>query len=461
MVKKVRQRRVDTDKSKAQTVSSGERKTFVIDTNVFLQDATALFAFEDNDVVIPMVVLEEIDRKKDRFDSVGSNARQFCRDLDELRGLGSLSEGVILPGGGRLRVKSADDFRGVLPDELNANTPDNMIMAVAIGLRDSESNVVKIVTKDINLRIKCNVLGINCEDYVRYRVAADTEDIYTGVQHLQLPKGFYTTLDASVDNRCGYILESDNFTTQLRPNEYVIDSGNVFRVDHDDVTRLWKFGPQDINAWGLKPRNLEQKLALKLLLDDRIKLVTLVGAAGTGKTLLAVAVALEMVMEQEQYHKLIITRPIQPVGKDIGYLPGSKDEKMDPWVQPIYDNVECLLGKQQKNKDMFAVWRERNMIEIEAITYIRGRSLSNAFIIIDEAQNLTVHELKTIVTRVGDNTKIVLTGDIDQIDNNLVDPLSNGLTYAVEKFKDYAIAGHVTLKQGERSELATLAAKIL
>jgi len=461
MVKKIRQRRVDTGKVKITASGSGERKTFVIDTNVFLQDATALFAFEDNDVVIPMVVLEEIDRKKDRFDSVGSNARQFCRDLDELRGLGSLSEGVILPGGGRLRVKSADDFRGVLPDELNANTPDNMIMAVAIGLRDSETNIVKIVTKDINLRIKCNVLGINCEDYVRYRVAADTEDIYTGVQSLHLPAGFYKTLDASPDNRCGYILATDNFTTQLRPNEYVIDDGNVFRVDHDDVTKLWKFGPQDISAWGLKPRNLEQKLALKLLLDDRIKLVTLVGAAGTGKTLLAVAVALEMVMEQERYNKLIITRPIQPVGKDIGYLPGSKDEKMDPWVQPIYDNVECLLGKQQKNKDMFAVWRERNMIEIEAITYIRGRSLSNAFIIIDEAQNLTVHELKTIVTRVGDNTKIVLTGDIDQIDNNLVDPLSNGLTYAVEKFKDYAIAGHVTLKQGERSELATLAAKIL
>jgi PhoH-like ATPase len=469
MSKKSTKKRVQLSKQtvKSRNASSDKRKTFVIDTNVFLQDASALFAFEDNDVVIPMVVLEEIDRKKDRFDSVGSNARQFCRDLDDLRELGSLSLGVQLPNGGRLRVKSADDFRGVLPEELDANTPDNMIMAVAIGLRDSEENsIVKIVTKDINLRIKCNVLGIDCEDYVKYRVAADTEDIYTGVQHIQLPIGFYNTLTAAEsDNRCGYILPEDNFHHLLRPNEYVIDGDKVFKVDNDDINKLWKFSQSnEPPVFGLKARNLEQKLALKLLLDDRIKLVTLVGAAGTGKTLLAVAVALETVIEQGKYTKLIITRPVQPVGKDIGYLPGTKDEKMDPWVQPIYDNVECLINinsKQQKNRDIFDMWREKNIIEIEAITYIRGRSLSNAFIIIDEAQNLTVHELKTIVTRVGDNTKIVLTGDIDQIDNNLIDPLSNGLTYAVEKFKDYSIAGHMTLKQGERSELATLAAKIL
>ena len=432
-------------------------KTFVIDTNVFLQDAQALFAFQDNDIVIPMIVLEEIDRKKDRFDAVGANARQICRSLDELREKGSLKDGVQLTGGGYLRVMSSEEFIGVLPDELNDTHPDNMIIAVGVGLRDKEERDVTLVTKDINMRIKCNVIGMKCEDYLRFRVAADTSDVYTGVKELEIPltiKELFKT-ERKIDIR------EHNLDLDLKPNEFIIDEPHAYRLDPEEPNMLWRVNDTAKQVWGVAPRNLEQRLALKLLTDDRIKLVSLVGAAGTGKTLLAVAAALDLIFEEKIYKKLIITRPIQPVGRDIGYLPGTKQEKMDPWVQPIYDNIEFLLGNHEKDKSIFDMWIEKGIIEIEAITYIRGRSLANAFIIIDEAQNLSVHELKTIITRAGEGTKIILTGDIEQVDNNLVDPLSNGLTYAVEKFKNESIAGHITLMKGERSELATLAAKIL
>ena len=432
-------------------------KTFVIDTNVFLQDAQALFAFQDNDIVIPMIVLEEIDRKKDRFDAVGANTRQICRSLDELHEKGSLKDGVQLTGGGYLRVMSSEEFIGVLPDELNDTHPDNMIIAVGVGLRDKEERDVTLVTKDINMRIKCNVIGMKCEDYLRFRVAADTSDVYTGVKELEIPltiKELFKT-ERKIDIR------EHNLDLDLKPNEFIIDEPHAYRLDPEEPNMLWRVNDTAKQVWGVAPRNLEQRLALKLLTDDRIKLVSLVGAAGTGKTLLAVAAALDLIFEEKIYKKLIITRPIQPVGRDIGHLPGTKQEKMDPWVQPIYDNIEFLLGNHEKDKSIFDMWIEKGIIEIEAITYIRGRSLANAFIIIDEAQNLSVHELKTIITRAGEGTKIILTGDIEQVDNNLVDPLSNGLTYAVEKFKNESIAGHITLMKGERSELATLAAKIL
>lgn len=446
------------------TTTGKSNKTFVIDTNVFLSDAGALYAFEDNDIVIPMIVLEEIDNKKDRMDAVGSNARQFCRSLDELRQLGSLRDGVpIGRSGGKLRVLSSEEFSGSLPDELNDQLPDNMIISVAVGIRDKEEKDVKLVTKDINMRIKCNVVGLVCEDYLRYRVAADTEDVYTGIKTMDLPERI---TNAFKNDARSYQLSDDELLTlctDVHPNEFIVDKTTniVARLDRDQPDTLFRVNGENKKAWGIEPRNIEQRLALKLLFDDRIKLVSLVGAAGTGKTLIAVAAALEMIIEGKQYRKLIITRPIQPVGCDLGYLPGTKEDKMDPWVQPIYDNIEYLMGKRDNDKAMFDMWISKGMIEIEAITYIRGRSLANAFIIIDEAQNLSVHELKTIVTRAGEGTKIILTGDIEQVDNNLVDPLSNGLTYAVEKFKDQAIAGHITLTKGERSELATLAAKIL
>lgn len=442
-----------------------DRICFIVDTNVFLQDADAVFSFGDNDIVIPMIVLEEIDRKKDRFDTVGLNARKFCRILDDLRITGSLRDGIELEQGGRLRVLTSDEFIGVLPDELNDDHPDNMIISVAIGVRDGEGVDVKVITRDINMRIKCNIVGVECEDYNKYRVARDTSDIYTGVKRIELPKHISDTLR---NNRSVNISKSDSsLFNDVHPNQFIIntsknDDNGVYRLDPGDDNTLWRVSNTETrDVWGITARNLEQKLAFKLLLDDRIQLVTLVGAAGTGKTCLAVAAALEKIFEERRYNKLIISRPIQPVGRDMGYLPGTKQEKMDPWIQPIYDNIEFLLGRHGKGREMFDMWIEKGLIEIEGITYMRGRSLANAFIIIDESQNLSVHELKTIITRVGEGTKIVLTGDIEQIDNNLVDPLTNGLTYAIEKFKSETIAGHMTLLVGERSRLATLGAQIL
>lgn len=436
---------------------ASNKKTFVIDTNVFLHDPNAIYAFKDNNVAIPMIVLEEIDRKKDRMDEVGSNARRTCRILDELRLRGSLREGVELDSGGTVQVHSVEDFQGMLPDELNDNHPDNMIIAVAVGLKDSDVGPVKVVTKDINMRIKCNVIDVPCEDYRKFRVASGTDELYTGVRHTVLSPD--TVIELRESRRAAF--NPSNYPVTVLPNEFIIDTENELaaRLDVDGESLLLVNGGQSFE-W-LQPRNLEQKFAMKLMYDDRIKLVSLVGPAGTGKTLIAVASALDLMIEQSRYSKLIITRPIQPVGRDLGYLPGTKREKMDPWVQPIYDNIEYLLGKRNRKDSVFDMWMEKGIIEIEAITYIRGRSIANALIIIDEAQNLSVHELKTIVTRAGEGSKIVLTGDIQQIDNSFVDPLSNGLTYAVEKFKTHGIAGHVTLTQGERSELATLATQIM
>lgn len=447
-----------TDVQLSNETDDVRRKTFVIDTNVFLHDPMAMYAFDDNNIAIPMIVLEEIDSKKDRMDEVGSNARRTCRILDELREKGSLSEGVEVQKGGKLTVHSVEDFQGMLPDELNDDHPDNMIIAVAVGLRDSSGcdEPVKVVTKDINMRIKCNVIGMECEDYRRYQVATGTDELYTGIVELTMDDDVIEGL------RQGERIDIDVEGMELYPNHFIVDEVNdvVARVDPDEDVLLNVARQRSYN-W-IEPRNVEQECALKILYDDRIKLVSLIGKAGSGKTIISVAAALDLVIEQERYSKLIISRPVQPVGKDLGYLPGTKQEKMDPWVQPIYDNIEQLVGRKgARNDGMFKGWMEKGLIEIEAITYIRGRSISDALIIIDEAQNLTGHELRTIVTRIGEGTKLILTGDIQQIDNQFVDTLSNGLTYAVECFKEYGIAGHITLTQGERSDLASLAATIL
>jgi len=433
------------------------RKTFVIDTNVFLHDPRALYAFENNNIVIPMIVLEEIDRKKDRMDSVGSNARRTCRILDELRATGCLRSGVQLPTGGTLRVLSVDEFQGVLPDELNDNLPDNMIISVAVGLRDKHDEQVEVVTKDINMRIKCNVVGMKCDDYLRYRVASDTDELFTGVRMLELPDDVVEQLH---EDRRANVADIEA-SRPLLPNEFIVDTEHELaaRVDPGG-NQILVVNEQKSFSW-LSPRNLEQKFAMKLMFDDRIKLVSLIGPAGTGKTLIAVACALDLMIEQDKYSKLVISRPIQPVGKDIGYLPGTKQEKMDPWVQPIYDNIEYLMGRRGKLDSMFHMWVEQGKIEIEAISYMRGRSIANALMIIDEAQNLSAHELKTIVTRAGEGTKIVLTGDIQQIDNAYIDAVDNGLSYVIEKFKNEPESAHITLQKGERSELATKAAELL
>tara|TARA_R110000824_G_scaffold170118_3_gene347397 strand:+ start:1590 stop:2993 length:1404 start_codon:yes stop_codon:yes gene_type:complete len=435
------------------------KKIYILDTSTCLTDSNSIRAFAGDDVVLPLKVLEEIDRHKKRQDSVGVNARAVIRRLDSLREFGSLYKGVKMGGGrGKLYVKLCvnDD----LPADLDLNIPDNEIIGVALNQKAAHSKTkVIVVTRDINMRVKCDALGLATEDYLTDQVVQDTSHIYTGyVEHLvddPVIDRFYAGEDI--------FIEEEDLT--LHPNQFIMLVSN----QNEKKTGLARFitysAPlRRINEriknplWGVKPRNKEQIFALDLLQDKSIDVVTLVGQAGSGKTLLAIAAGLHQVMENETYRRLVISRPIQPLGKDIGFLPGTLEEKMLPWLAPVQDNLQFLLGNDKAALEMYMA---DGTIEVEALTYIRGRSISNAFIIIDEAQNLTAHELKTIITRVGENTKIVLTGDIEQIDNVYIDETSNGLTHAVEKFKSYEISGHIALVKGERSKIASIAAKIL
>ena len=428
-----------------------------------------------------MAVLEELDRHKGRPDDVGRNARQVGRSLDDMRSAGgSLIKGVGLPGGGVLQIVSINSGSlERLPPELREPKVDNLIIALVKQLSSGQIPGI-LVSKDINVRIKCDSLGLKCEDYRKMRVTEDAQKFYRGVDVIELDEEL---IDYFFRNGKLELPQQVLAGRKLYPNQIVV----IKHVKDGQTTKsaLTKCtDPSGMlvpiskveSAFGLTNRNKEQAFSLDLLFDDRIKLLTLVGPSGTGKTLLALGAALEQLRglgTLPRYDKLIVTKPVQAVGKDIGFLPGTLEEKMEPWIAPIRDNLNFLMdarrnrprrkrqGAKQDDSDdnlYLNLMQRPGLIEI---TFIRGRSIPNAFIIIDEAQNLSMHELKTIITRVGDGTKIVLTGDIEQIDNVHVDAFTNGLTYAVERFKEYPIAGHVTLVKGERSELATLASKIL
>jgi len=436
------------------------KKTFILDTNVLLYDADCLLSFDDNNIIIPLIVLEELDEHKRRPDEVGKNARRSVRMLDKFREKGSLDKGIQLDNGGTLTILGSDKITSPFPQDLDMSTVDNMILAMSKHLQAARKEKVVLVTKDINVRVKCDALGINCEDFNKHRIIDKSEGLYSGVRRADVSQELIDEIYLKKE----IPLPRDILVDKVYPNEFLVlkdqtsgqGSAIVRYIKSQDVLRLI---PEIKNSWGLIPRNKEQKFSFDILFDDDIKLVTLVGKAGTGKTLLAAAAALEQSFSKNaKYKKVVISRPIQTVGKDIGYLPGDIYDKMAPWIAPIRDNLRYLFGDDKDTLDMYV---ESGKIEIEAITYIRGRSISDAIIIIDEAQNLTTHELKTIITRVGENTKIILTGDIDQIDNTYLDSTSNGLSYTVEKFKDYDISAHVTLLKGERSELATLGAEIL
>lgn len=445
---------------------SSAHKTYVLDTNVLLHDPNALFAFEEHDILIPIVIIEEIDRFKKDLTEVGRNARQVSRYLDQLRLEHGrpLSQGVPLSGGGRLFVDLCEDAQPTWAWADDKHLADNTLLAVA-DKRNRESEqpgLVVVVTKDTNLRIKANALGIRAEDYEHGKVRVD--ELYSGQDELVVSPELLETLFADGEAPSDDVAEfAANECLVLRnadqPGQTVLA-----RVGSDKKSiRMVKRVKEGI--WGIFPRNKEQYFALDLLLDDSIKLVTLVGKAGTGKTLLAIACGLHKSADERSYHRLLVSRPIFPLGKDIGYLPGDIEDKLNPWMKPVYDNVEFILdsrisGRSGKNRG-YEELISQGLLEIEPLTYIRGRSIPHQYLIVDESQNLTPHEIKTIITRAGEGTKIVLTGDPYQIDNPYVDSTSNGLVYVVEKFRDQAIAAHVSLNKGERSELAELAAELL
>ncbi|WP_248926627.1 PhoH family protein [Paenibacillus hamazuiensis] len=442
------------------------KKIYVLDTNVLLQDPNSIFAFEDNEVIIPAIVLEEIDSKKRNADELGRNARQISRTLDSLRERGRLHDGIPLDNGGTLKIELNHRSFTKLQDVFGEITSDNRILAVALNyhLEEKEKQEPKpviIVSKDTLVRIKADVLGLPAQDYLTDRIVSGT-DIYMGYLTLHVHPSvideFYTYRFLGI--------HSLNLGFALHPHEFVIlrdelgTSKSALLKVNAEGKKLEPLYLSNEPVWGIAARNAQQRMALELLLNDDIPLVTLTGKAGTGKTLLTLAAGLMKVEDERKYKKLLIARPVVPMGKDIGYLPGEKEEKLRPWMQPIYDNLEFLFDTK-KTGDIDKILAGLGSIQVEALTYIRGRSIPGQFIIIDEAQNLSKHEVKTIVSRVGEGSKIVLLGDPEQIDHPYLDASSNGLTYVVEKFKEQGVSGHITLERGERSHLAQLAADLL
>jgi PhoH-like ATPase len=437
-------------------------KTFVLDTNVLLYDPQALFKFEENNIIVPITVIEEIDRFKKDMNETGRNARQVSRILDQLRKQASLSEGVLLDSGGSLRVEIYEEkVMKRLPPELRVDRGDNRILAVAVDIKEKHlGGPVILVTKDTNLRIKADALGLVAEDYESDKVDIDT--LFSGVAEIDANAGQIDTFYGQ-----GWLeLDKEYYNNQFVTLKDLENASHSAIGKYDAVQKKIFPLKKSIKegVWSIFPRNREQAFALDILLDDNIKLVTLVGKAGTGKTLLAIAAGLHKTAEENIYTRLLVSRPVFPMGRDLGFLPGDIEEKLTPWMQPIFDNVELLLSGHEGEKRHNKGYKElmaMGIMDIEPLTYIRGRSIPNQYMIVDEAQNLTPHEIKTIVTRAGEGTKIVLTGDPYQIDNPYVDAASNGLTFVVERFKEQAISGHVTMTKGERSELAELAANLL
>jgi PhoH-like ATPase len=452
----------------------GNRKLFVLDTNVLIHNPNSLFSFQDNVVIIPIVVIEEIDNFKKGLDEKGRNARQIGRYLDKLRSDGSLKDGVLMDNGGYIIVSVTHNIEHELSHICLTNNNDNQIIGTALFYKELyKSSKVTLVSKDANVRIKADAVGLFAANYETETIVF--EELYTGLKSIHITaeqRNFYS-------DHGSLTIENIDFY----PNQFIrlyLENETICEENANYVTGRYSAETQTIlplanykagmEIFGIKARNEEQEFAFDLLMDDNIKMVSLVGKAGTGKTLLAIAAGLQKVVEENKYTRLVVSRPISPLGKDIGYLPGSKADKFNPWMQPIYDNMEILLSNKEdfenKNGKLFGKktpklqdYLDFGFIELEPLTYIRGRSLPNQYIIIDEAQNLTPHEMKTIITRAGENTKIVITGDPYQIDIPYLDSESNGLSMSAEKLKPEPLVGHITLKKGERSTLADIAAK--
>jgi len=453
----------------------GNRKIFVLDTNVLIHNPQSMFSFLDNVVVIPIVVIEEIDNFKKGIDEKGRNARQVGRYLDKLRMMGSLKDGVHLENNGYIIVTVSNDVKNELSKVFFHNINDNLIIGTALLLKNQFPNTkVVLVSKDANVRIKADAIGLRAENYETETIVF--EELFSGIIKVCISESLYTDF---LEKKIIPIDQINQGTFVLYPNEFVkfyIDE----KCEGEYTSGRYSYEKQGVctlnnsksnkEVFNIRARNEEQEFALDLLLDDDVKLVSIVGKAGTGKTLLAIAAGLHQVIEKERYSRLVVSRPISPLGKDIGFLPGSKADKFNPWMQPIYDNMEIILNipneKGNNPKKNFGKKKSRlqeyidfGIIELEPLTYIRGRSLPNQYIIIDESQNLTPHEMKTIISRAGEGTKIVITGDPYQIDIPYLDSSSNGLAVFAERLKKEPLVGHITLEKGERSKLADLATK--
>ncbi len=442
--------------SESMTASGDEErrvKTFILDTNVLIHNPESINSFRESEIVIPLEVLEELDKLKTFPDQRGKSAREAIRFLDGALGHGNFKEGVKLENGSLLKVsyiQPRDPPEGIALDK-----NDNRIILCAWALQ-LEGKRVFFVSKDINARVKATALGIKAVDYEKQKV--DIATLYQGVREMDISADSMALLDVTGEFP---------WKEHLLPNEYALlrdKVGGRSRLARPDTEggRLLALKEWSGTICGIEPLNERQRVAFELLLDDSVRLVTLVGKAGTGKTLLAIAAGLHKTLEERKYARMLVTRPVIPVGKDIGFLPGEKQAKMAAWMQPIFDNLEQILGvyRRPNLKSIDQLVKDK-ILEVEALSFIRGRSLPNLYIIIDEAQNLTPHEIKTLVSRAGDGTKVVLAGDPYQIDNMYLDANSNGLSYLVEAFKGQRLFGHVTMQHSERSELAELAASLL
>jgi len=442
-------------------------KFFVLDTNVLLHNPTSFLSFADNTVVIPITVIEELDHFKSSPDKIGMHARQVLREIDALIKKGALDRGAKLENGGRLKIGFLPkDIK--LPDDMNRSIADNKILSVALEFQEQGKDTVFFISKDVNARIKAHALGLKSRDYEKQKV--EYQSLYTGWRELEVSEELLSSLYEE-----GTVVVPG---VSFHANEFA--SLKLASVNAREVLCRWNPIENGLYAlkegqssFGVKPLNREQRFAFELLLDDRVKLVSLVGQAGTGKTLIALACALDKTLQiKPVYERVLVARPVIPMGRDIGYLPGTKDQKLSYWMRPIFDNLEFILAKAKPSAELgLGSYRDKkltvedlqqaNILEIEALTYIRGRSIPNQYLIVDEAQNLTPHEIRTIISRAGKGTKIVLTGDPEQIDNPYLDANSNGLTYIVERLKNEKLFGHVLLSKSERSELAAMAVRRL
>lgn len=437
------------------------RKIFVLDTSVLLYDMHAVHSFPGNDIVLPIVVLDELDRFKDKASLLGASARYVNRFLDDLRQYGNLDEGIEVSNlpdfesDQTIRVDLSEDFPEKYPKSFKKDQGDNMILACALNLQTRyHDRIVKVVTKDINLRVKADSLGLSAEDYLADHIHINKNQMYSGMTEVEL-----TTEEVDRIHRLGSVLILDK-TLELVPNQGVIgkspEGGSVLALVAGE--RLLKTNAEFPSMGGVLAKNKEQQFAINMLMDLDVPLVSVSGIAGSGKTFLALVCAMAQVMDGK-YQRIVITRSIQPVGRDLGFLPGDLKEKMHPWLAPITDNFKHAF--KDKDQTYFDMLVEKGTIEVAPLSYIRGRTFNDAIVIVDEAQNATIHELKTIITRIGKSSKVVLLGDTDQVDTPYINSFSNGLTIVIEKMKCSALTGHITLSKGQRSDIASYAADVL